>query len=69
MRVALQMFYCIPDSENPSKPGFFLIEVNDSRLPDFGALELAVARKIATGKSVEATRDTLTMFYSRLNNK
>jgi len=69
MRVALQMFYCMPDTDNPNKPGFFLIEANDSRLPDFGALKLAVVRKIATGKAVDGTRDTLTMFASRLNGK
>ena len=69
MRVALQMFYCVPDTENPGKPGFFLIEMNDSRLPDFGSLKLAVVRKVATAKGVESTRDTLTMFYNRLNGK
>jgi hypothetical protein len=69
MRVALQMFYCMPDTESPGKPGFFLIEVNDSRLPDFGGLKLAVVRKIATLKGVESTRDTLTMFSTRLNGK
>lgn len=69
MRVALQMFYCVPDSENPGKPGFFLVEMNDSRLPDFGGLKLAVVRRVATGKGVEATRDTLTMFAARLNSK
>ena len=69
MRVALQLFYCVPDSENPGKPGFFLIEMNDSRLSDFGALKLAVVRKIATGKGLESTRDTLTTFFTRLNGK
>jgi len=69
MRVALQMFYCVPDKENPGKPGFFLIEMNDSRLPDFGGLKLAVVRKVATGKGVESTKDTLSMFYNRLNGK
>ena len=69
MRVALQIFYCMPDTEHPERPGFFLIEVNDSRLPDFGGLKLAVVRRVATGKAVEATKDTLTMFASRLNGK
>lgn len=69
VRAALQMFYCMPDTENPNKPGFFLIEVNDSRLPDFGAIKLAVARKIATSKSIEATSDTLNMFAARLNGR
>lgn len=69
MRMALQMYYCVPDTENPGKPGFYLIEMNDSRLPDFGGLKLPVVRKVATGKAVEATRDTLSMFYNRLNGK
>ena len=69
MRMALQMFYCVPDTEKPGKPGFFLIEMNDSRLPDFGALKLAIVRKVATGKALDATRDTLTMFAARLNGK
>jgi hypothetical protein len=43
--------------------------MNDSRLPDFGGLKLAVVRKVATGKATEATRDTVAMFYSRLNGK
>ena len=67
IRVALQMFYCISDTEHPEKPGFFLVEMNDSRLPDFGGLKLAVVRKVATGKSVDATRDTLSMYAARLN--
>jgi hypothetical protein len=68
MRVALQMYYCLP-AEQPVKPGFYLIEMNDSRLPDFGGLKLAVVRKVATGKATDATRDTLNMFYGRLNGK
>ena len=66
MRVALQLFYCVPDTEKPGKPGFFLIEMNDSRLPDFGALKLGVVRKVASGKAVDATRDTLQMYKKRL---
>jgi len=66
MRVALQMFYCVPDTQNPNKPGFFLIEMNDSRLPDFGGIKLGVVRKIATGKAVDGTRDTLQMYQRRL---
>jgi hypothetical protein len=69
MRVALQMYYVVPDTEHPGRPGFFLIEMNDSRLPDFGMIKLAVVRRIATGKSVDATRDTLTMFAGRLHGK
>jgi hypothetical protein len=66
MRVALQTFYCVPDTQNPNKPGFFLIEMNDSRLPDFGSLKRGIVRKVATGKAIDATRDTLQMYQKRL---
>ena len=69
IRVALQMFYAVPDTEHPEKPGFFLIETNDSQVPDFGSIKLGVVRRIATGKSVDATRDWLDMFSSRLRGK
>ena len=65
IRVALQMFYCVPDTQNPTKPGFYLIEMNDSRLPDFGGLKLGIVRKIATSTSVEGTRDTLEILARR----
>jgi hypothetical protein len=65
IRVALQMFYCIPDTQDPKKPGFYLIEMNDSRLPDFGGIKLSVVRRIASSTSVEGTRDTLGIFQRR----
>jgi hypothetical protein len=69
IRIALQMFYCVPDTANPGKPGFYLIEMNDSRLPDYGGLKLSVVRKIATGKGVQSTDDILTLYHKRLSGK
>jgi hypothetical protein len=62
IRLALQMFYCVPDTQNPGKPGFYLIEMNDSQLPDFGGLKLSIVRRVATSKSVEGTNNTLALF-------
>jgi hypothetical protein len=69
IRVALQMYYCVPDTQNPNKPGFFLMAMNDSRMPDFGSLKLAIVRKVATGKAVEGTRDTLEIYQRRTTAK
>jgi hypothetical protein len=69
IRLALQVFYCVPDTQNPDKPGFYLIEMNDSRMPDFGGIKLGIVRKIATGKSVESTRDILDLYFKRLGGK
>ena len=69
IRIALQVFYCVPDTRSPGKPGFYLIEMNDSRVPDFGTLKLSVARKIATAKGVASTRDILNLYQKRLTEK
>jgi hypothetical protein len=69
IRIALQVFYCVPDTQNPGKPGFYLIEMNDSRLPDFGGIKLGVVRKIATGKGVQSTQDILSLYNKRLSGK
>jgi hypothetical protein len=69
IRIALQVFYCVPDTQNPGKPGFYLIEMNDSRVPDFGTLKLSVVRKIATGKGVASTSDILNLYLKRLTVK
>lgn len=69
IRIALQVFYCVPDTLNPNKAGFYLIEMNDSRIPDFGGLKLSVVRKIAIEKGVGSTRDILTLYLRRLTGK
>jgi len=69
IRLALQMFYCVQDSQNPNKPGFYLLEMNDSQLPDFGGLKLSIVRNVATSKSVEGTNNTLALFKRILEGK
>ncbi len=69
IRVALQMFYCVPDTQNPNKPGFFLIEMSDSQLPDFGGLKLSIVRRVATSKAVEGTNATLALYKRLLDGK
>jgi hypothetical protein len=69
IRVGLQMLYCIPDTQNPNKAGFFLIEMSDSRVPDLDSSKLAIARKVATAKALEATRHTLETYQRRAVGK
>jgi len=69
LRVALQMYYCVPGTENPRRPGFYLVEMNDSRMPDFSTLKLGIVRKIASGKAIDSTRDALTMYKRMLDGK
>jgi hypothetical protein len=69
IRLALQLFYCVRDTQNPNKSGFYLLEMNDSQLPDFGGLKLSIVRKVATSKSVEGTTNTLALFKRVLEGK
>jgi hypothetical protein len=69
IRLALQVFYCVPDTQNPGKPGFYLIEMNDSRMPDYGGIKLSIVRKVATEKGVQSTQDILTLYNKRLSGK
>ena len=69
IRIALQVFYCVPDTQNPGKSGFYLIEMNDSRMPDYGGIKLSIVRKIATEKGVQSTRDILSLYNKRLSGK
>ena len=62
LRAALQVFYCVPDTQNPTKTGFYLIEMNDSRLPDFESVKLGIVRKVAGSKATDATRETVQMY-------
>jgi hypothetical protein len=69
IRIALQVFYCVPDAQDPAKPAFYLIDINDSRLPDFGGLKFTAARKIATASAIDSTRDMLNLYLQRLTAK
>jgi len=69
MRVAAQLFYCVPDTQNPNRPGFYLIEVNDSQLPDFGGFKLAIVKRIAGSTATEATTDALTIYHRKLSSR
>lgn len=67
IRIALQVFFCVPDTRNPGKPGFYLIEMNDSRIPDFSGLKLGAVRRIATAKGLASTRDILNLHLRKLS--
>jgi hypothetical protein len=69
IRIALQVFYCGYDTEYPGKEGFYLIEMNDSRVPDFGGLKLGAVRRIAIEKGLGSTRDILNLYLRRLTGK
>src|SRR5436853_481874 len=65
MKSMLDTSYYLP----PDKSRFYLIEMNDSRMPDYGGIKLSIVRKIATEKGVQSTRDILSLYNKRLSGK
>jgi hypothetical protein len=63
IRMALLIFACVPD---PQGKGFYLIEINDSRMPDFGGLKLSIVRKVATSTAKRSVKDMLALYKAEL---
>jgi hypothetical protein len=63
IRTAVLIFACVPD---PQGKGFYLIEVNDSRMPDFGSLKLSIVRKIATSTAEQSVKDMLALYKAEV---
>jgi hypothetical protein len=63
IRMALMIFACVPD---PQGKGFYLVEINDSRTPDFGSLKLSIVRKVATSTAEQSVKDMLALYKAEL---
>jgi hypothetical protein len=59
IRTALLIFICVPDTQGK---GFYLIEINDSRTPDFGSLKASIVRKVATSTAEQSVKDMLGLY-------
>jgi hypothetical protein len=59
IRTALMIFACVPDTQGK---GFYLIEINDSRTPDFGSLKQSIVRKVATSTAEQSVKDMLGLY-------
>jgi len=63
IRMALMIFACVPDTQGK---GFYLIEINDSRTPDFGSLKQSIVRKVATSTAEQSVKDMLALYKAEL---
>jgi hypothetical protein len=63
IRTALMIFACVPDTQGK---GFYLIEINDSRTPDFGSMKLSIVRKIATSTAEQSVKDMLALYKAEV---
>ena len=66
---ALDLSLCIPASEDPTNPGFYLIMAMGSEQAGLTGLKGSIVREAAVGRSVSSLRNALTMIRNTLESK
>jgi hypothetical protein len=63
---ALDLTFCVPDSENRERPGFYLITVKGSQQAGLTGLKGGFVRKVAVDKTRSSLERALTIIKQRL---
>lgn len=66
---ALDMSFCIPESEDQKNPGFYLIMAMGSEQAGLTGLKGSIVREAAVGRSVSSLRNALTAIKNTLESK
>lgn len=66
---ALDMSFCIPESEDPKNPGFYLIMAMGSEQAGLTGLKGSIVRDAAVGRSVSSLRNMLTTIKNTLESR
>ena len=66
---ALDLSFCIRDSEDPTKPGFYLILAMGSEQAGLTGFKGSIVREAAVGRSVSSLRNALTSIKSTLESR
>lgn len=66
---ALDLTFCIPGSNNPEQPGFYLIRVMGSEQAGLTGFKGSIVRSVAVGRSVSSLRKSLTAIKNSLEQR
>lgn len=66
---ALDLTYCISDSDNPKQPGFYLVTVMGSEQAGLTGFEGSIIRREAVSHTVSGTQQTLATIKNGLEHK
>jgi hypothetical protein len=66
---ALDLSFCVRGSDDPTKPGFYLIMALGSEQAGLTGAKGSIVRKVAVGRSVSNLQDALTTIKSTLEGK
>jgi hypothetical protein len=65
---ALDLTFCIRDSSDPGKPGFYLVKVMGSEQAGLTGMKGSIVRKVAVGRSVSSLEKSLAVIKTTLEN-
>jgi hypothetical protein len=66
---ALDLTFCVPDSNNPKQAGFYLIRVMGSEQAGLTGFKGSIVRSVAVGRSVSSLRKSLTAIRISLEER
>ncbi len=66
---ALDLSFCVPGSDDPKQPGFYLIMVMGSEQTGLTGAKGSIVRKAAVGRSVSNLKEALTTIKNTLEGK
>jgi hypothetical protein len=66
---ALDLSFCIRDGNDPTKPGFYLVQVMGSEQAGLAGFEGSIIRKVAVSRSVSDLQKTLATIKSTLEHE
>lgn len=66
---ALDLSFCVPGSDDPKQPGFYLIMVMGSEQTGLTGAKGSIVRKAAVGRSVSNLKEALTTIKNALEGK
>ena len=65
---ALDLTFCIRESDKPAEPGFYLIRISGSEQAGLTGFKGSIVRKAAVGRSVKSLKDSLAAIKSALEH-
>lgn len=68
-QTALDLSFCVKDSDAPDKPGFFLITVKGSRQDGLTGLKGSIVRHVVTGRTRESMETAMRAMKTKLEEE
>ncbi len=68
-QTAIDLSFCVKDSDAPDKPGFFLVTVKGSRQDGLTGLKGSIVRRVVTGRTRESMETAMRAMKTKLEEE